>query len=211
MKNFCCFLLFLCVLVAVPAYADGDITIFGAVQRQGKLTLQSASATVNPCVTTFSSQCNFDPGNFGVFGARFSHGKIVGGEHTLAYVPDFLGGNAKAFIYNSDFMVQAPLPKVRPYAVAGLGTIFTWGSTNGQPAFSKIGTKFALNYGGGLKIFPAGPVGVRFDIRGYAIPSAAFNLSTLPGAVNQGALATVKSQTQTLNLLEVGLGVVFKF
>src|SRR6516165_9924051 len=106
MKYFCCFLLSVCVLAAIPAYADGDITIFGAVQRQGKLTLQSASATVNPCVT-FSSQCNFDPGNFGVFGARFSHGKIVGGEHTLAYVPDFLGGNAKAFIYNSDFMVQA--------------------------------------------------------------------------------------------------------
>jgi opacity protein-like surface antigen len=211
MKYFCCFLLSVCVLAAIPAYADGDITIFGAVQHQGKLTLQSASATVNPCVT-FSTQCNFNPGSFGVFGARFSHGKIIGGEHTLAYGSNFLGGGAKAFIYNSDLMVQAPLPKVRPYAVAGMGTIFTWGSnSSGQPDFSKIGTKFALNYGGGLKIFPAGPVGVRFDIRGYAIPSVAFNLTTLPGAVNQGALATVKSQTQTLNLLEVGLGVVFKF
>src|SRR6516162_5990749 len=211
MKNFCCFLLFLCVLVAIPAYADGDITIFGAVQHQGKLTLQSASATVNPCVT-FTTQCNFNPGSFGVFGARFSHGKVVGGEHTLAYVSNFLGGGAKAFIYNSDFMLQAPLPKVRPYAVAGLGTIFTWGSNStGQPDFSKIGTKFALNYGGGLKIFPAGPVGVRFDIRGYAIPSASFNLPALVNPVNQSVIATVKSQTQTLNLLEVGLGVVFKF
>jgi hypothetical protein len=142
-----------------------------------------------------------------MFGARFTHGKIVGGEHTLAYAPDFLGGNAKAFFYNSDFMVQAPLPLVRPYAVAGLGTILTWGTNSGQPDLSKIGTKFALNYGGGLKIFPAGPVGVRFDIRGYAIPGASLNFPVQ----NQSVLATVKSQSQTLHLLEVGLGVVFKF
>ena len=205
MKKLRCFLVFLCVLAAVPAYADGDITLFGAAQHQGKLTLQSAQSTV--AVTS-----NLDPRTFGMFGARFSHGKILGGEHTFAYVPDFLGGNARAFIYNSDFMVQAPLPKVRPYAVAGLGTIFTWGTnSSGQPELSKIGTKFALNYGAGLKIFPAGPVGVRFDIRGYAIPSAAFNLPVLTNVGNQSVLATVKSQSQTLNLLEVGLGVVFKF
>ena len=205
MKKLRCFLLFLCVLASVPAYADGDITIFGAAQHQGKLTLQSAQSTA--AVTS-----NFNPGTFGVFGVRFSHGNIVGGEHTFAYVPDFLGGDAKAFIYNSDFMVQAPLPKVSPYAVAGLGTIFTWGSnSSGQPDFSKIGTKFALNYGGGLKVYPAGPVGVRFDIRGYAIPSASFNLPALANAGNQSVLATVKSQSKTLNLLEVGLGVVFKF
>jgi hypothetical protein len=207
MKNLRCFLLFLCILAAVPAYADGgDITLFGAAQHQGKLTLQSATATATSPTT------NFDPKTFGVFGARFSHGKIIGGEHTFAYVPDFLGGGAKAFIYNSDFMVQAPLPKIRPYAVAGMGTIFTWGSnSSGQPDLSKIGTKFALNYGAGLKVFPAGPVGVRFDIRGYAIPSAAFNLPAAVNAGNQSVLATVKSQTHTLNILEVGLGVVFKF
>lgn len=205
MKKLRCFLLILCIFAAIPAYADGDITIFGAAQHPGKLTLQSAQSTV--AVTS-----NFDPGNFGTFGLRFSHGKIIGGEHTLAYTPNFVGGHAHGFIYNSDFMVQAPLPKVEPYAVAGLGFIFTWGTTStGQPEFSKMGDKFALNYGGGLKIFPAGPVGVRFDIRGYAIPSASFNLPSLLNAGNQSILATVKSQSQTLNLLEVGLGVVFKF
>lgn len=205
MKNLRCFLVFLCVLAAVPAYADGDVTIFGAAQHQGKLTLQSATSAA-------TTTTNFNPGTFGMFGVRFSHGKIIGGEHTLAYIPDFLGGGAKAFVYNSDFMVQAPLPKIRPYAVAGLGTILTWGSTSsGQPDISKIGDKFAFNYGGGIKIFPAGPVGVRFDIRGYAIPSAAFNVPALANAGNQSITATIKSQTQTLNLLEVGLGVVFKF
>jgi hypothetical protein len=203
MKKLRCFLLFLCLLAAVPAYADGDITLFGAAQHQGKLTLQSAQSAA---ITS-----NFNPKTFGMFGARFAHGKIVGGEHTLAYASNFLGGGAKAFVYNSDFMVQAPLPLVRPYAVAGLGTIFTWGTTSGQPDLSKIGTKFALNYGGGVKVFPSGPVGVRFDIRGYAIPSASFNLPVLANVGNQSVLTTVKSQSQTLNLLEVGLGVVFKF
>jgi hypothetical protein len=206
MKNLRCFLIFLCILAALPAYADGDITLFGAAQHVGKLTLRT-TATV---ATNFDT--NFDPRTFGMFGARFSHGKIIGGEHTFAYVPNFLGGGAKAFIYNSDFMVQAPLPKIRPYAVAGLGTIFTWGTNSaGQPDLSKIGTKFALNYGAGLKVFPAGPVGVRFDIRGYAIPSASFNVPVLANAGNPSILATVKSQSQTLNILEVGLGVVFKF
>src|SRR6516162_10089386 len=109
MKNLRRFLVFLCILAAVPAYADGDITIFGAAQHQGKLTLRT-TATV---ATNFNT--TLDPRTFGMFGVRFSHGKIIGGEHTFAYVPNFLEGGAKAFIYNSDFMVQAPLPKIRPY------------------------------------------------------------------------------------------------
>lgn len=205
MKKLRCFLCLAFILASVPLFADEDITIFGAAQHQGKLTLQSAEATA-------TTTTNFNPGTFGVFGARFSHGKIFGGEHTFAYAPDFLGGDAKAFIYNSDFMLQAPLPKIRPYAVAGLGAIITWGSTStGQPELSSIGTKFALNYGGGVKVFPAGPVGIRFDIRGYAIPSVSFNVPATLNVGNQSVTATIKSQSQTLNLLEVGLGVVFKF
>ncbi|HLH32967.1 MAG TPA: outer membrane beta-barrel protein [Terriglobia bacterium] len=205
MKNLRCFLVLMCVLAAVPAYADGDLTLFGAIQHQGKLTLQSAQ-------TAATTTSNFNPGTFGAFGLRFSHGKVFGGEHTIAYAPNFLTSQSKAIIYNSDILVQAPLPKIKPYGTAGLGTVFSWGTTsNGQPAFSKIGTKFALNYGGGVKIFPAGPVGVRFDIRGYAIPDAKFNLPSLTSIATGQTTATVQSQGKTLNMLEVGLGVVFKF
>jgi Outer membrane protein beta-barrel domain len=203
MKKLGCFLLFACFLIAVPAYADGDLTLFGAAQHQGKLTLQAAqSAATTPT--------NFNPGTFGAFGIRFGHGKILGGEHTFAYAPNFLTNQSKAIIYNSDILVQAPLPKIRPYGTAGLGTVFSWGTdSSGQPALSKIGTKFALNYGAGLKVFPAGPIGVRFDIRGYIIPNARFNL---PSAIVHGqVISTTQSQSQTLNMLEVGLGVVFKF
>jgi hypothetical protein len=189
------------ILAALPAYADGDLTLFGAAQHQGKLTLQSAQSTI-------TNTSSFNPGTFGSFGIRFSHGKIFGGEHTFQYAPNFLSGDAKAIIYHSDFMLQAPLPKIRPYATAGLGLIATWGDTSsGLPAISKIGTKFAMNYGGGIKVFPAGPVGVRADIRGFVIPDATFNI---PIALPAG-LTTVQSQSHTLNLLEVSLGVVFKF
>jgi hypothetical protein len=73
------------------------------------------------------------------------------------------------------------------------------------PALGDIGSKFAINYGGGVKILPAGPVGVRFDIRGYTVPSVKFNLSgSLP-------TQTVQSQSQSLSFIEYGFGVVFKF
>jgi hypothetical protein len=187
------------VLAAVPAYAGSDITLFGAAQHQGKLNVQSASSTA-------SSPGNFNPRNFGTFGFRFSQGKVFGSEHTLAYAPHFIDGNTKAVIYNSDILLQAPLPKVKPYFTAGLGSIFTFGTdSSGQPSFGKIGSKLAINYGAGIKVLPAGPVGVRFDIRGYTLPSVKFNLPSPTGS------GTVQSQSQTLNMLEAGVGVVFNF
>jgi Outer membrane protein beta-barrel domain len=200
MKTLGCFLVLMSILAAVPAYAASDLTLFGAAQHQGKLTLQSATQTA----TTTSS---LDPRTFGLFGIRFSHGKIIGGEHTLAYAPNFLVTGGRALFYNSDLLVQAPLPKVTPYATAGLGAVFTWSSSSStlNQALSDIGTKFAVNYGGGVKIFPGGPVGVRFDIRGYTLPSVSFNI---PASVANQA---VKTSNQNLNFFEYGVGVVFKF
>ena len=203
MKTLGCFLVFTCILAAIPAYADSDLTIFGAAQHQGKLTLQSATQTA-------TTTRNFDPTTFGVFGVRFSHGKIIGGEHTLAYAPNFISSNSKAFIYNSDLLLQAPLPKIRPYGTVGLGWIFTWSKDDsGRPAIGDIGNKFAINYGGGVKVFPAGPVGVRFDIRGYTLPSVKFTLPLT--SVPPGIGAVVQTQSQSVNFIEFGLGVVFKF
>jgi opacity protein-like surface antigen len=202
MKIAVCFLVLTCTLAVLPAYAERDITLFGAAQHQGKLNVQSATATA----TTARS---FNPGTFGTFGIRFGHGNVFGGEHTIAYSPNFIEADTKAIFYNSNILVQAPLPKAKPYVTGGLGSIFTFGTDqSGRPSFAKIGSKFALNYGGGLKVSPAGPVGIRFDIRGYLIPSVKFNLTT-PTLSNP--LATVKSQSQTLNMLEAGFGVVFAF
>src|SRR5437867_433028 len=107
-----------------------------------------------------------------VVGVRFANNfvRVLGLEHTLAFSPDFLqpeGGpdqNVKGFIYNSNLVVNVPLDHAIPYITFGLGIITPFGSDT-----RLFGTKFAVNYGGGLK-FPhlAGPIGLRFDARGYS-------------------------------------------
>jgi len=202
MKKLGCFVLLVPFLTAIPAFAQADFTIFGATQKYGKLNLQTATTTA----TTASS---FDPATFGTFGVRIGHGRVFGGEHTIAYSPNFVESETKAIIYNSNFLAQVPAPKAKPYATAGMGTIFSFGTDDqGRPSLGKIGTKFAINYGGGVKVLPAGPVGIRFDLRGYLIPSAKFNVSR-PTASDP--LGTVKTESQNLNIFEAGFGIIFSF
>lgn len=167
------------VFSAAPSFSS-DVTLFGGLQRQGKLTLQSVSNAET-----------FNPKNFGVMGLRIGVGKrIFGNETTLAYSPHFIDSSAKAFILNSNVIVQTPTDAARPYLTAGLGTIFTVANSRCATCVSltDIGTKFAINYGGGVKAFK-GPVGLRFDARGYLIPSI---------------------QGQKLNIREVSLGLVLR-
>ena len=182
MKILGCFLILPLILIAVPAQAS-DVTIFGGVQHQGKLTLGNSASS--------ASSVTFNPKNFGVFGIRAGHGRVIGGEHTFAYAPNFIESQTRAVIYNSNLLIQAPAPKVHPYVTAGAGAIFTAGDS-----IRDFGKKFAINYGGGVKVLPGGPVGVGIDVRGYSIPN-------------------VKTQTltvgQTLNVIEVSVGVVFAF
>ena len=178
MKTIGCFLLVFMIL-SVPAFAS-DLTLFGGLQRQGKISLNSVAGS-----TTAATQIVKNPFNVGVFGIRVSSGDVWGHEETLAYAPNFIDSKSKALILNSNLVLTAPTPIVKPYVTAGLGTFFVRGS-----GVSNIGTKFALNYGGGVKLMPAGPVGVRGDVRGY----------TLTGV-----------QGHKLNAVEVSLGVVFHF
>ena len=179
---------FVLVLIAVgngtARAADIDITAFGGVQRQGKLTLRSAPNTSLNLIRTINST------NFGVFGARVSHGHVFAGEHTLAFSPNFIDADTKAFIYNSNVLVQAPVPVFKPYGTVGLGLIHTSGDGLGV-----FGTRLAINYGGGFKFMPAGPVGLRVDVRGYSIPSAEFRV-----------FSTV---SQRVDFVEASVGFVF--
>ena len=178
MKNFGCFLVFVLLLSSTSSFA-GDVTLFGGVQREGKISLRSSATTVPSLIT-------FNPKNFGTLGLRLGVGKkLFGTESTLAYSPNFIESNTKALILNQNLVVQAPLPKVRPYLTAGFGTIITKGT-----GATDIGSKFAINYGGGLKVGIAGPLGVRLDARGYTVPSV---------------------QSQSLRVVEVSVGVVFGF
>jgi hypothetical protein len=109
-----------------------------------------------------------------VFGLRVNTGwtPVFGLEHTLAYSPDYLFpsdaldiNDAKGFIYSSNLIFNLPVKKVIPYLTAGAGLIHQYGDSN-----LPVGTEFAFNYGGGVKIPRLkGPLGLRFDIRGYSV------------------------------------------
>ena len=170
--------LILFVVLSLPAFAeDNELTLFAGGQFPGKINLQSAGSGATQIVN--------DPFNVGVFGVRFGHVKVWGHEQTFAYTPNFLDSNSKSIILNSNIVIQAPFPVVRIYASAGPGTLISWGS-----GVTDLGSKFALNYGGGVKVKPAGPVGVRFDARAYSVFSV---------------------QSQTLKMFEVTAGVYFAF
>jgi len=175
-----CSILFLLVLATAPLRA-ADFTLFGGVQNLGKLTLQSAVDTTRTIP--------LDPRTFGTFGIRFSTGGVLGNETTFAYSPNFISSDQNAVILNTNLIVQAPLEDFRPYATAGLGTVYIRGDTI-SALEAVTGGKFAINYGGGVKIKLSGPVGGQFDVRGY----------TLTGV-----------QSEKLNVIEATVGIVFSF
>jgi len=166
------------VLFSVPAFAENrDFTIFAGGSFPGSISLSQVTSGVTETIS--------NPVNSGTFGIRYGRGRVVGHEETFAYTNNFLDSNSQSIILNGNLLVQAPLPVVKPYATGGLGTVWSWGSGP-----SDIGSKFAVNYGGGLKILPKGPVGIRFDARAYSIFSV---------------------QSQTLNIGEVTVGIHFAF
>jgi hypothetical protein len=165
------------ILLSLPAFAQSDFTVYAGAQFPGKITLSQVQSGTTETLT--------DPINSGVFGLRFGGGRVWGHEETIAYAPNFLDSKSKSVIMNGNIRIQVPSPVIRPYVTAGTGTIISWGDGP-----SDIGSKFALNYGGGVKIKPAGPVGVRFDARAYSI----FGV-----------------QSQTLKLGEVTVGILFGF
>lgn len=151
-----------------------DITLFSGVQNPGKLTINNIVS---------------DTKLGGVFGARFSGGQVIGFEQTFAYSPTFLESSLSAFTAQSNLLIGIPAGRAVPYATAGVGLITTF--EDSPLNFGDIGTKFAVNYGGGIKFRNlAGPLGVRLDVRGYSVPGVF---------------------SQTLNFVEGSVGLLFSF
>lgn len=130
-----------------------------------------------------------------VYGARLSMNFVpaFGMEHTIAFSADYFFPhntpgvtNTKGLVYSANLIISIPVAKIFvPYATAGVGFLYQYGSN------APIGFNFAVNYGGGLK-FPKiiGPLGLRFDARGYTAPSVF---------------------SSKLNILEVSGGILFSF
>jgi hypothetical protein len=154
---------------ALPA-AAADITGYIGVIKPGNLTLRGVSTALDGSP---------------VYGIRIKLDFLpyLGHEHTFGFssgylVPSNVSAftNPKGFVYNSNLILGVKVGRVVPFVTAGVGLIHQYGAPN-----LEVGTKFALNYGGGLK-FPKllGPLGMRFDVRGYtATGLSSGNLSML--------------------------------
>ncbi len=159
-----------------------DLTLYAGYLNTGSLSL---SNVINGLETRGSS----------IYGARFETDfhKVIGLEHSIAFTPNLLQSNifpinteVHGFLYHSNLVVNLPLGHLVPYATAGMGLLTPYG-----PGFKPFGTRFAFNYGGGLKLpHLAGILGLRFDVRGYAIPDV---------------------DAQTLKALEASGGLMFSF
>ena len=149
MKKFGWILSFALILASTPAFASGgDVTLYGGLQRQGKLTLQNATSNIT---STAPNLLTTNPANFGTFGLRLGIGKkVAGAETTFAYSPNFISTSAKALIMNQNLMLQVPTPILKPYVTAGLGTVITVGALM---VFAEglewvLAGRFARKYGG---------------------------------------------------------------
>ena len=142
-------------ILMIPGLAcAGDLTVYTGFQNPGKLTVDNVTRD-----TELGS----------VVGARISAGRVIGFEQTFAYSPKFLESSRHAFNTQSNLLVGVPIGHLSPYGTAGIGLIATGSSSFFD--FRDIGTKFTINYGGGITLRNlAGPVGVRFDVRGYSVP-----------------------------------------
>jgi hypothetical protein len=167
-----------------------DLTLFFGGAVPGKLT---TDLVVSPATTY--RELTSGP----IFGVRLNTNlaKIIGLEHTLAFSTDYLTPrsilnpqNANGFVYNTNLTVNIPVKKFVPYGTIGLGLVYQYGYPN-----APIGLRFAINYGGGIKFLRLiGPVGLRFDLRGYRAMG----------------IPLVSSEA-SLNIFEASGGVVFSF
>jgi hypothetical protein len=184
-------LLFLCVSVGLSAqsYAQNfHFSLFGGWNKPGNVSLDNVRGGLN--------------GNR-MLGVRLEAdlARIIGWENTFAYSPNFAKpdifstlGDSRALIYSSNLVLNAPVGHFVPFVTAGVGLITSKRVLREPlhlPNTQEFGTTFALNYGGGLKLTKlAGPLGLRFDVRGYILPDVF---------------------SQRLNILEVSGGIVFSF
>lgn len=177
-------------LVLTSGAHAADITFFVGGAIPGKL---------NSDIVSVPGQTFHDLSNSPIFGVRLNTNIVpmIGLEHTLAFSTDYLSPKAvlnpascRGFVYNTNLMVNIPIKKFVPYGTVGVGLIRQYGSPD-----LPIGTKLALNYGGGIKLQRLlGPMGLRFDVRGYRAMNIVFI-----------------SSKNSLNIFEASAGLIFTF
>jgi len=169
-------LAFVAWLLIVPAAEAQEITAFVGGLLPGKIKINDLPTSLD---------------NSPLYGVRLSNAfagplKL---EYTFAFSNDLLFpsgapdvSSARGVILNANLLVNIPVGRIVPYVTAGVGLLSQFGSDH-----LPVGTKFAANYGGGVKLRNlAGPIGLRIDARGYTatrVFSSALNMFEISGGV----------------------------
>jgi hypothetical protein len=140
--------------------AAGQLSLFAGYLNPGEVNLDSVRESLRFRGTS-------------LYGARAEVDflKVLGMEHSFAFSPRLLNNtlfpqeasDLRGFLYSGNLVVNVPLSRFVPYVTGGVGLVKPWGT-----GIRPFDATFAGNYGGGVKLNRlAGPVGLRFDVRGW--------------------------------------------
>ncbi len=168
------------IFCAGQAKAAGQFSLFAGYLNPGDLNLDNVRQSLRLTGTS-------------LYGARaeFDFVKVLGIEQNLAFSPKLFSSSLfpsevsdiRGLLYSSNLVLNVPISHFVPYVTAGVGFVKPWGT-----GLKPFDTTFAGNYGGGVKLNRrAGPVGLRFDVRGWRTASIAgqgsVNIFEATGAV----------------------------
>ena len=160
MKKAIAAVLFAIFFCAAQGMAAGQFSLYAGYLNPGDLNLENL-------------QEGFSLRGTGLYGARaeFDFLRYFGIEQNIGFSPRLVNStlfpgqasDVRGFIYSSNVVLNIPYSHVVPFVTAGIGFVKPWGSD-----FNLFDTKLAGNFGGGIKLNKlAGPIGLRFDVRGW--------------------------------------------
>ncbi len=164
MKKVLALTIFVLSIGVNQALAGGQLSLYTGYLNPGNITFQSVQT--GPVALRGTA----------LYGARIEADflKILGIEENFGFSPRLFdstlfpseASNVRGFLYSTNLVVNIPLSRFVPYVTGGVGLVKPWGSDLIQP----FDATFAGNYGGGIKLNKLiGPIGFRFDLRGWRL------------------------------------------
>jgi hypothetical protein len=152
--------IFVLIFCAGHAQAAGQVAFFAGYLNPGDLNLDNVQSGLELRGTP-------------LYGARaeFDFAKVFGIEQNIAFSPRLFNStlfpseasDVRGFLYSSNLVLNIPISRFVPYLTGGVGFLKPWGT-----GLRPFDATFAGNYGGGIKLNRlVGPVGLRFDVRGW--------------------------------------------
>ena len=142
------------------ARAEGQVSFFAGYLNPGDVTVNNVQESL-----TFRGT--------GVYGARAGVDflKVLGFEQNISFSPKLFNStlfpsqaaDLRGLLCSSNLVLNVPVQRFVPFLTIGIGFVKPWGS-----GLKPFDATLAANYGGGIKLNRlAGPVGLRFDVRGW--------------------------------------------